>query len=150
VYRNHYGERRYYSDDRRRDRAPARESTRRLTEGCKWQDRLRVTGTDKLDKKRAEVSAQDAWSSTVETRHGTLYSDIQNAEDLTVTCVRKVPSSIVERAQAAGGLRHYVCEISAVPCPPEVEEKDEDTRAKRRSERRSESPPSEEGGPARP
>ncbi len=148
--RDYDRERRYYDrDDRRGYRSPpARESTRRVSEGCKWNDRLRVTGTDKLDKDRAEVSAQDAWSSAVEVRYGTLYSDIANAEDLVVTCVRKVPSSIVERAQAAGGLRHHVCELSAVPCAPEAEEKDEKSRAKRLLERRSESPVSDQ--PARP
>lgn len=148
-YRDYDRRRDYDRDDRRDYRAPrSRESTRRVSEGCKWHDRLRVTGTDKLDKDRAEVSAQDAWSSAVEVRHGTLYSDIANAEELVVTCVRKVPSSIVERAQAAGGLRHHVCEISAVPCAPEAEEKDDDSRAKRRLERRSESPVADQ--PARP
>ncbi len=152
YYRTPYRDRYNHSDDRRyynRDREVGRTaSTRRVPERCLWEARLRVTGTDKLEKSRAEVSAQDAWSSTVETRHGTLFSDIQNAADLIVTCVRKVPSSIVERAQAAGGLRHFVCEISAVPCPPEAEEQDDDSRAKRRMERRSESPVSDQ--PARP
>jgi hypothetical protein len=160
VYPRTYYQRHHYSrdrdrhyddrDDRRRGyRSQARESTRYLNENCKWKDRIRVTGGDNLDKRKAEISAQDAWSSTVEVRFGTMFSDIDTAEDMVMACARKVPSSWMEKFQASGGVRHYVCEISAIPCPPEAEEQDKDSRAKRRFEKRSESPVRDEQ-PARP
>jgi hypothetical protein len=147
-YHNRWKDRRD-RDDRPGYRPPSREreSTRYLNEQCKWKDRIRVTGGDNLDKRKAELSAQDAWSSTVEVRFGTMFSDIDTAEDMVMACARKVPTSWTEKLQASGGLRHYVCEISAIPCPPEAEEQDRDSRAKRRFERRSEP---RQDAPARP
>lgn len=96
---------------------------------------IRATGDDKLNERDAKVSAQDRWAITVEARFGTLYSDIDNAHDMDVSCVKKVPTSTIEKGQAGLGIRHHVCEIEAMPCQPDKVPQDSDTRAKRRFER---------------
>lgn len=97
---------------------------------------IRATGDDKLEEDRAQVSAQDRWSIEVETLRGTRFSDIRNAAYATSSCVRKVPTSATEKGQAALGVRHFVCQYEAIPCASPKLPQDEDTRAKRSSEKR--------------
>jgi hypothetical protein len=96
---------------------------------------IRAAGDDNISRRNAEISAQDRWSSTVEVRHGTLFSDIQNADEFYMECARKVPSSWTEKTQAGLGVRHFVCEVEATPCRPDRLQQDEQTRAKRRLEK---------------
>lgn len=97
---------------------------------------IRATGDDKLDEDKAQVSAQDRWSIEIENRHGTRFSDIRFAARATSACARKVPTSATEKGQAALGIRHWACVYEAVPCSSPKIPVDEDTRAKRSSEKR--------------
>ena len=129
----HLPETRVYGYERRRDRDDDREYAGGID--CKSYA-VRIAGDDKLDENRAEVSAQDRWSIEVETSHGgTMHSDIRFAKNIKTKCVRKVPTSASEKGQAMLGVRHYVCAISAVPCAAPAIRQDEDSRAKRKSER---------------
>ena len=123
-----------YRDEPRRDETPR---GRCLNE----YPPISVTGDDKLTEKDAEISAQDRWSIEVETKRGTRFSDIRYAAGMTAACVRKVPTSSTERGQAALGIRHYICTIEATPCTSPKERIDDETRAKRRSEKVQESAP---------
>lgn len=103
---------------------------------CLWDvSPVQVSGEDKLEEERAQVSAQDHWSREVEVRYGTIFSDIQFAAQMTMACVRKVPGTATQTAQAAIGVRHHVCSLRAVPCAAPAERQDNDTRGKRRSEK---------------
>jgi hypothetical protein len=102
-----------------------RQDLRKERERCRWSQHMRATGDDKLDEKSAQTSAQDRWAIMVETRLGSLYADIDNAADLRVACVKKVPTTGTQKGQASLlGIRHHVCEIEAVPCAPGREETD--------------------------
>jgi hypothetical protein len=119
----------YVRRDRDEDDVPERAN-------CLWHHPLvRATGDDKLTDNDAKISAQDRWSIEVETRYGTRYSGIDNAERLTTACVKKVPTSTIEKGQAGLGIRHFVCTVEAVPCPPDKIHEDV---TKRRSEKISE------------
>lgn len=133
-YPNH----RYRLVDERAYRAPEREREREETPRahCLWDlPPIRATGDDKLEEERAQVSAQDRWSIEVETLRGTRFSDIRFAAQMTAACVRKVPTSATEKGQAVIGVRHYVCTIEGTPCASPKLPQDEDTRAKRGSEK---------------
>ncbi len=127
---------RYRLVDEHAYRAPERERDEPPRVHCLWdQGPMRATGDDKLEEDRAQVSAQDHWSATVENRFGTRYSDIRYAANATSSCPRKVPTSATEKGQAILGIRHFVCEFEATPCAAPKLPVDEDTRAKRGSER---------------
>lgn len=97
---------------------------------------VRVTGDDRLSQEKAKVSAQDRWAVTVGTRYGAMFSDIDNAEEQDMSCVKQAPSSNTEKTQAdLLGIRHHICELTARPCGPVPQEQDAQTRAKRRFER---------------
>lgn len=96
---------------------------------------VRATGDDKLDEDKAQISAQDRWSIEVETVRGTRFSDIRFAANMTAACVRKVPTSTIEKGQASLGVRHFVCSLEATPCAAPKIPTDEEGRAKRRSEK---------------
>ena len=123
---------RVYSYERRRDRDRDEEYGGHVE--CKSQP-LRVTGDDKLQENNAEISATERWSLEVENRYGTLYSDARYAKQMRVTCIRKVPASVTERGQAALGVRHHICTVTAIACAAPAVRVDEDSRAKRRSEK---------------
>ncbi len=99
---------------------------------------IRATGDDKLEEDRAQISAQDRWAIETETLRGTRFSDIRFAAQMTSACVRKVPTSATEKGQAVIGVRHYVCTVEGTPCASPKLPQDEDTRAKRRSEKADE------------
>ena len=122
---------RVYSYERRRDRDDDVE----YAGGVQCKEPMRATGDDKQEQDRAEVSAQDRWSVEVEVRLGTMYSDIRYAGQMRTTCVRKVPNTATEKGQALFGIRHFVCTLTARPCVAPAVRVDEDSRAKRRSER---------------
>lgn len=123
---------RVYSYERRRDRDDDREYGGGVE--CKGQS-LRVTGDDKLQENNAEISAQERWALEVENRYGTLYSDVRYAKNMRVTCIRKVPASVTERGQAALGVRHHICTVTAIACAAPAVRVDDESRAKRRSEK---------------
>jgi hypothetical protein len=100
---------------------------------CKWSHWIREAGNDKTTENDARISAQDRWSQAVEIRLGTLYSDVEMAEELKTTCVKKVPTTATATVGASLlGLRHFVCEIEGVPCAPARTDADP---AKRRMEK---------------
>ena len=103
--------------------------------GVECKGSLRATGDDKLQQDNAEVSAQERWALQVESRIGGIYSDIRYAANIRTTCVKRVPGTLSERGQAALGVRHFLCEVEARPCRAPAIRQDEDSRAKRRSER---------------
>jgi hypothetical protein len=115
-------------DYRRRDPRPDADDGKR----CKWSHWIREVGNDKLSEQDARVSAQDRWSQAAEARLGTLYSDVEKAEELMTTCVKKVPTTATQGVGAALGLRHFVCEVEGVPCAPAREDREP---TKRRIER---------------
>lgn len=130
----------YYDEERYYRRGPERvygyERREEPPRGhCMWGERMGVWGTDHLKQETAEIAAQDAWSRQVEDRWGVRYADIQNAAEMTRECVRKVPSGGFQAGEAALGLRHYICEVQAVPCRAPKEAIDEDTRGKRLHEK---------------
>ena len=131
----HLPETRVYGYERRRDRDDDREYGGHVE--CKSQP-LRVTGDDKLQENNAEISATERWSLEVENRYGTLYSDARYAKQMRVICIRKVPASVTERGQAALGVRHHICTVTAIACAAPAVRVDEDSRAKRRSEKADE------------
>jgi hypothetical protein len=130
----------HWTDVERRHRhyRPGRDieiSNKRGIQSCK-DFVVRVTGDDRLSHERARTSAQDRWAVTVGTRYGTLWADIDNAEDQDMSCVKQAPSSTTEKTQAdLLGIRHNICELVARPCQPVPKEQDSETRAKRRFER---------------
>lgn len=128
---------RVYGYERRRDRDDDRE----YAGGVHCKPRIRVTGDDKLQENNAEISAQERWALEIEGNFGTLYSDIRYARNMRLTCVRKVPASVTERGQAALGVRHHVCSFEGEPCRAPAVRVDEDSRAKRRSDKVEEPPP---------
>lgn len=141
CYRNHayylpeaHPRTRVYGYERRRDRDRDRDDEYGGHVECKGHP-LRVTGDDKLQENNAEVSAQERWALEVENRYGTLYSDVRYAKQMRITCIRKVPASVTERGQAALGVRHHICTVTAIACAAPAVRVDDDTRAKRRSER---------------
>jgi len=120
---------RVYSYERREDDPPRAH--------CLWDfPPIRATGDDKLEEDRAQISAQDRWSIEVETRHGTRFSDIRFSARATSACARKVPTSATEKGQAVLGIRHFACVYEATPCAAPKLPVDEDSRAKRSSEKR--------------
>jgi hypothetical protein len=124
--------------ERRHYRSPGRDielSRRSSAQHCK-DFAVRVTGDDRLSQEKAKVSAQDRWAVTVGTRYGSMFSDIDNAEEQDMSCVKQAPSSNTEKTQAdLLGIRHHICELTARPCGPVPQEQDAQTRAKRRFER---------------
>lgn len=128
------GPTRVYGYERRRDRDRDRDEEYGGHVECKSQP-LRVTGDDKLQENNAEVSAQERWALEVENRFGTLYSDVRYAKQMRVTCIRKVPASVTERGQAALGVRHHICTVTAIACAAPAVRVDEESRAKRKSEK---------------
>ena len=118
---------RVYGYDRRHDDEHAGATNCRAS--------VRATGDDKLTQDNAEVSAQDRWSIEVETHHGSKFSDVRYAASVRMTCVRKVPTSATEKGQAALGIRHHVCAMEGKPCSAPAVRQDDESRAKRRTER---------------
>jgi hypothetical protein len=133
CYRNHA----YYLPEREPTRVYGYERRRDIeyAGGVDCRAPMRATGDDRVDQDRAEVSAQDRWAVEVETHLGSKYSDVRYAADMRTTCVRKVPNTATEKGQALFGVRHFLCSVSARPCSAPAVRVDEDTRAKRRSER---------------
>lgn len=127
----HYPEReptRVYGYERRRDGDE-------YGGGVECKEHMRATGDDKLQQDNAEISAQERWALQAESRVGGIYSDIRYAANIRTTCVKRVPGSLTERGQAALGVRHFLCEVSARPCRAPAIRQDEDSRAKRKFDR---------------
>lgn len=132
------GEPRVYGYERRAERDRDDEPPKAH---CQFdQPRMTATGDDKLEEDRARLSAQERWQINVGNRRGGRFSDIRFAAQATADCIQVVPSSLTERAQATIGIRHWVCTFEAVPCAAPKIPQDEDTRAKRTLERRTDPP----------
>jgi hypothetical protein len=134
----YFGHRHLYRSEDYRQRDPRRED---VDDGkrCKWSHWIRETGNDKLTEQDARVSAQDRWAATVEVRLGSLYSDVERAEELMTTCIKKVPTTGTQQVGAILGVRHFVCEVEGIPCAPAREDREPTKRRLEKAfERRSE------------
>jgi hypothetical protein len=75
---------------------------------CK--EKLTDRGSQWVTEKGAKGAADKSWTQSVRFKWGEEYSDIANARDITYECTKASIGGLFKR-----------CEISAVPCRPEVQ-----------------------------
>ena len=67
-------------------------------------------GSQWVTEKGAEGAAQKSWTQSVRFKWGEEYADISNARDIKYECTKSSIGGLFKR-----------CEISAIPCKPEVQ-----------------------------